>query len=80
MDNDHQHTSKVVAKWLKDNKVKVLECSSHGPDLNPIDDLWAELKKRVRARRPTNMTVTPALSGGMGQNSPNIVGGLWKAT
>ena len=25
MDNDAKHTSKVVAKWLKDNTVKVLE-------------------------------------------------------
>ncbi|CDQ81058.1 unnamed protein product [Oncorhynchus mykiss] len=25
MDNDPRHTSKVVAKWLKDNKVKVLK-------------------------------------------------------
>ena len=25
MDNDPKHTSKVVAKWVKDNKVKVLE-------------------------------------------------------
>uniref|UniRef100_A0AAZ3QKS6 Tc1-like transposase DDE domain-containing protein n=1 Tax=Oncorhynchus tshawytscha TaxID=74940 RepID=A0AAZ3QKS6_ONCTS len=24
------------------------------PDLNPIEHLWAELKKCVRARRPTN--------------------------
>ena len=24
MDNDPKHASKVVAKWLKDNKVKVL--------------------------------------------------------
>jgi hypothetical protein len=24
-DNDPKHTSKVVGKWLKDNKVKVLE-------------------------------------------------------
>ena len=23
MDNDHKHNSEVVAKWLKDNKVKV---------------------------------------------------------
>ena len=56
MDNDPKHTSKVVAKWLKDNKVKVLEWPSQSPDLNPTENLWAELKKHVRARRPTNLT------------------------
>ena len=39
MDNDPKHTSKVVAKWLKDNKVKVLECPSQSLDLNPIEHL-----------------------------------------
>ena len=56
MDNDHKHTSKVVAKSLKDNKVKVLEWRSQIPDLNPIENVWAELKKRVLVRRPTNLT------------------------
>ena len=54
-DNDSKHTPKVVAKWLKDNKVKVLELPSQSPDLNSIENLWAELKKHVRARRPTNL-------------------------
>ena len=36
MDNDPKHTSTVVAKWLKDNRVKVLEWPSQIPDLNPM--------------------------------------------
>uniref|UniRef100_A0AAZ3QB32 Transposase n=1 Tax=Oncorhynchus tshawytscha TaxID=74940 RepID=A0AAZ3QB32_ONCTS len=47
MDNDPKHTSKDVAKWLKDNKVKVFEWPSQSPDLNPIENVWPELKKHM---------------------------------
>ena len=81
MDNDPKHTSKVVAKWLKDNKVKVLEWPTQNPDLNPIENLWAELKKRVRAKRPINLTQLHQLCQ---EEWPKftqlIVGSLWKAT
>ena len=47
MDNDPKHTSKVVTKWLKDNKVKVLEWLSQSPDLNSTENVWAEQNKHV---------------------------------
>ena len=47
MDNDPKHTSKFVAKWLKVNKVKVLDWPSQSSDFNPIENVWAELKKLV---------------------------------
>jgi hypothetical protein len=72
MDNDPKHTCKVMEKWLKDNKVKVLEWPSQSGDLNPLENVWAELNKE--AYKPDS--VKPALSRGMGQNSPNL---LWEA-
>ncbi len=51
------HTSKKVKKLLE--KLfgdKIIQNAPHSPDIAyPIETLWAELKKRIKDRRPKNL-------------------------
>jgi len=50
------HTAKISIKWFTDNKIELLTWPGNSPDLNPIENLWARLKRLVTAKRPSNKT------------------------
>ncbi|CAK5266863.1 unnamed protein product [Mycena citricolor] len=46
------HTAKSTCAWLKKHRVRVFDHPPTSPDVSPIEPVWHELKKRVRARDP----------------------------
>ncbi|KAI3655978.1 hypothetical protein MP638_006445 [Amoeboaphelidium occidentale] len=50
-DNARPHTAKKTLAFLRKEKIKILEWPPQSPDLNPIENLWAIIKRRLYSNR-----------------------------
>ncbi len=48
------HTAKGTKSWFNDHGVTVLDWPANSPDLNPIENLWSIVKRKMRDTRPNN--------------------------
>ncbi len=48
------HTAKGTKSWFNDHGVTVLDWPANSPDVNPIENLWGIVKRKMRDTRPNN--------------------------
>ncbi len=48
------HTAKGTKSWFNDHGVTVLDWPVNLPDLNPIENIWGIVKRKMRDTRPNN--------------------------
>jgi len=53
-DNDPKHTSRLATDFFAENDINWWKTAPESPDLNPIENLWHQLKEHIRREvKPT---------------------------
>lgn len=57
-DNARPHRARSVEEFLNEQNIERIEWPARSPDLNPIEHIWDQLKKRIRSRiqPPSNLS------------------------
>ena len=54
-DNDPKHNSREIHNWFHNNGISCLDFPPYSPDLNPTENLWNDMARRVEAREAETM-------------------------
>ena len=54
-DNDPKHRSKVIKEFLDREVPKTIDWPPNSPNLNPMENMWSILKRRVEKQKPSNI-------------------------
>ena len=62
-DNARPHVATVAKEFLEEHRIRVMNWPPQSPDLNPIENLWEEVKQSIRRKnRPGSLDELDALA------------------
>ena len=49
------HSSRLVQKWFRNIRTEILDWPENSPDLNPIENLWKIVKRKLAKKKPRHL-------------------------